>query len=86
MSVLSATVGRPVHVESDMNSSPTFNICHLYVSTMACTDYSHFGGWKNEKINISNTDLTSKSGSFTRLYGGTLRYDTMYIIIQHRLI
>ena len=44
---------------------------------MTCTDYSHFGGWRNEIINISNTDLTSDSGSYTRLYGSILRYDTL---------
>ena len=44
---------------------------------MDCTDYSIFRGWKNQINNISNTNLTSDSGSYTRLYGGILRYDTL---------
>ena len=29
--------------------------------------------------NISNSNITSNSGSYTRLYGGTLPYDTLVL-------
>ena len=82
MGVLSSAGGGPVNVDSDMNSSHTFNISNvnssfLRCSTLNCTDYSTFGGWQNNITNISNTNLTSNSGSYTRLYGGILRYDTL---------
>ena len=45
-----STAGGPTEVDSDMNSSHTFNISnvnssYLRCSTLACTDYSNFGGW-----------------------------------------
>jgi len=49
----------------------------LKCCTLDCTDYSIFRGWKNQINNISNTNLTSDSGSYTRLYGSILRYDTL---------
>ena len=81
MGVLSTANG-PVQVDSDMTSSHTFNIScvnssFLTCSTLNCTNYSTFGGRKNQINNISNTNMTSDSGSYTRLYGGTLRYDTL---------
>ena len=82
MGVLSSAGGGPVNVDSDMNSSHTFNIScvnssFLTCSTLNCTNYSTFGGWKNQINNTSNTNMTSDSGSYTRLYGGTLHYDTL---------
>ena len=52
MGVLSTAGGGSVQVDSDMNSSHTFNISnvnssYLKCSTLTCTDYSNFGGWKN---------------------------------------
>ena len=32
---------------------------------------------ENQINNISNTNITSDSGSYARLYGSTLRYDTL---------
>ena len=79
--VLSSANG-PVEVDSDMNSSHTFNISnlnsrYLRCSPLTCTDCGNFGGWQNQMGNISNTNITSNSGSYTRLYGGTLRYDIL---------
>ena len=53
------------------------NSSYLKYSTLTCTDYSNFGGWKNQINNISMTNLTSDSGSYTCLYGSTLRYDNL---------
>ena len=82
MGVLSAAGGGPINVNSDMNISNTLNVSNisssfLKCSTLDCTDYSIFRGRKNQINNISNTNLTSDSGSYTRLYGGILRYDTL---------
>ena len=82
MGVLSSVGGGPINVNSDMNISNTLNVSNisssfLKCSTLDCTDYSIFRGWKNQINNISNTNLTSDSGSYTRLYGGILRYDTL---------
>jgi len=82
MGVLSSVGGGPINVNSDMNISNTLNVSNisssfLKCSTLDCTDYSIFRGWKNQINNISNTNLTSDSGSYTRLYGGVLRYDTL---------
>ena len=79
--VLSRASG-PIDVDSDMNSSHTFNISnvnssYLKCSTLTSTDYSNIGGWQNQINNIPNTNITSNSGSFTRLYGDTLWYDTL---------
>ena len=80
--VLSTAGGTPVEIDSDMNSSHTFNISnvnssYLKCSTFNCTDYSTFGGWKNQINNISSTNITCNSGSYTSLYGSTLRYDNL---------
>ena len=74
--------GGPVEVDSDMNSSHTFNISNvnssnLTAATLTVTNWSNFTGYNNTLHNISNTNLTSSSGSYKRLYGGTLRYDTL---------
>ena len=61
------------HMLNISNISSSFLKC----STLDCTDYSIFRGWKNQINNIANANLTSDSGSYTRLYGGTLRYDTL---------
>ena len=65
-----------------MNSSHMFNISNisssfLKCSSLDCTDYSIFCGWKKQINNISNTNLTSDNVSYTCLYGGTLWYDTL---------
>ena len=68
--VLSSDGGGPIDVDSDMNSSHMFNISnvncsYLRCSTLTCTDYNNFGGWQNQINNISNTNITSDSGSYT---------------------
>ena len=65
-----------------MNSSNTLktsnaNSSNLKCSPLTCTDYSNFTGWQNKIDNISSTKLPCNCGSYARLYGGTLRYDTV---------
>ena len=89
MGVLSASGGGPVQVDSDMNSSHMFNISNVKSSylrciILTCTDYSNFGGWKNQIHNISNNNSTNDSGSYARLYGRWLCYNDkcQYIIFK----
>ena len=82
MGVLSTAGGGPVEVDSDMNSSHTFNISNvnssnLTAATLTVTNWSNFTGYNNTLNNISSTNLTCNSGSHASLYGGTLRYDTL---------
>ena len=65
-----------------MNISNKFKISNINNSfltccTLDCKNYSIFRGWKNEITNISNTNITGDSASFTCLYGSILRYDTL---------
>ena len=53
------------------------NSSYIKCSTLTCTGYSNFGGWKNQKNNISSTNITCNSGSYTSLYGSTLRYNNV---------
>ena len=74
--------GGPVKVDSDMNSSHTFNISNvnssnLTAATLTVTNWSNFTGYNNTLNNISSTNLTCNSGSHTSLYGSTLRYDNL---------
>ena len=60
--------------------SHTFNVSNVNSSYLRCstfTDYSNFTGWQNKIDNISSTNLTCNSCSYTRLYGGTIQYDTL---------
>ena len=59
MGVLSTAGEGNIQVDSDMNSSHTFNIScvkssFFKCSTLECTDYSIFRGWKKQINNISN--------------------------------
>ena len=74
--------GGPVEVDSDMNSSHTFNISNvnssnLRAATLTVTNWSNFTGYNNTLNNISSTNITCNSGIYTSLYGSTLRYDTL---------
>ena len=74
--------GGPVEVDSDMNSSHTFNISNvnssnLTAATLTVTNWSNFTGYNNTLNNVSSTNLTCNSGSYTSLYGSTLIYDNL---------
>ena len=69
MGVLTMADGGPLEIDGDMNCSKTFNINNisssfLKCSTLDCTDYSIFRGWKNQINNISNTNTTGDSASY----------------------
>ena len=53
MGVLSAAGGGPININSDVNISNTLNVSNisssfLKCSTLDCTDYSIFRGWKTK--------------------------------------
>ena len=50
---------------------------NLTAATLTVTNWSNCTGYNNTLNNISNTNLTNNSGSYTHLYGATLRYDTL---------
>ena len=63
MGVLSTAGDGPVQVDSDMNSSHTFNISNvnssnLIAATIPCKNWSNFTGYNNTLNNISSTNLT----------------------------